>query len=96
VNLWQADGKIKKFRELGELIKNLEKQQDELKAQLCFELGDAAVGVGEDYACSWKKQSKTTVDAKLLKSKYPAIYESVKKTSEYRVFRTKEIKKKEN
>ena len=96
VNLWQADGKIKKYRELNDLIKNLEKQRDELKAELCFELGDAAVGVGEDYACSWKKQSKTTVDAKLLKAEYPEIYERVKKVSEARVFRTKELKKKEN
>ena len=96
VQLWKADEKIKKFRELGELIKTLEKQQNEIKAELCYELGDATVGMGDNYACSWKNQSKTTVDAKLLKSKYPAIYENVKKTSEYRVFRTKEIKKKEN
>lgn len=96
VHLWQADSKIKKYRELGDLIKNLERQQDELKAELCYELGDAAVGVGENFACSWKKQSRTSVDTKLLKAEYPQIYERVTKTSESRVFRTKELKKKEN
>lgn len=96
VNLWQADSKIKKYRELNDLIKNLEKQRDELKAELCFELGDAAVGVGENYACSWKKQTQTRVDAKMLKAEYPEIYERVKTVSETRVFRTKELKKKEN
>jgi predicted phage-related endonuclease len=91
-----ADGKIAKYRELGALIKSLEAQQNELKAELCYELGDAAVGVGNDFACSWKKQSRTTVDSKKLKAEYPEIYERVINKTESRVFRTKELKKKEN
>jgi putative phage-type endonuclease len=96
IQLYKGDEKIKKYRELGDLIKNLEAQQDALKAELCYELGDAAVGVGESFACSWKTQQRTSVDTKRLKAEYPDVYEKVINVSKSRVFRTKELKKKEN
>lgn len=89
----QADSKIGKYNELGALIKQLKAQQDELKAQMCAELGDAAIGIGEDFACSWKTQTRTSVSGSKLKAKYPDIYDELKETSEYRVFRTKKLKK---
>lgn len=95
VQLHRGDERIKKYRELGDLIKNLEAQQDALKAELCYELGDASEGVGNDFACSWKAQNNTRVDSKLLKSKYPEVYEDVLSVSSIRVFRTRELKKKE-
>ena len=95
VHLHRGDERIKKYRELGDLIKNLEAQQDALKAELCYELGDASVGMGDNFACSWKTQNNTRVDSKLLKSKYPEVYEDVVSVSRTRVFRTKELKKKE-
>lgn len=93
IRMFGVDEKIKKFNELGDLIKKLEGQKDELKAQMCAELGEAAVGIGEDYACSWKNQSRASVSATKLKAKYPKIYEELVNVSEFRVFRTKQLKK---
>jgi putative phage-type endonuclease len=87
-----SDELIAKYRELGELIKTLEVQQEEVKQQLCAQLGDAGVGVGIHFGCSWKNQSRTTVDAKKLKAEYPEIYLEVSKTTENRAFRTKKFK----
>lgn len=87
------DAKIKKFNELGDLIKKLQGQQDEIKAQICAELGPAAYGEGKEYACSWKNQSRASVSTKKLKELYPNIYAELVNVSEYRVFRTKKIKK---
>ena len=93
IHMYGVDEKIKKFNELGDLIKKLEEQKDELKAQMCAELGDAAVGLGEEYACSWKKQSRASISPSKLKAKYPDIYEEMVNVSEYRVFHTKKLKK---
>ena len=84
-----ADAHISRYRELGNVIKDMKEEQDKIKAQLCARLGDSAVGIDEKFSCSWKSQSKTTVDSKLLKEKYPQIYKECSKTSESRVFRTK-------
>lgn len=94
--LEHADSKIGKYNELGALIKQLKTQQDEIKAQMCAELGDSAIGLGDNFACSWKSQTRTSVSGSKLKAKYPEIYEELKETSEYRVFRTKKLKKKSN
>lgn len=85
------DTQIKRYRELADLIKKLKTEQDEVKAQICFALGDAAVGIGNDFACSWKSQKRSSVDSKLLKAEYPDVYAKVVKESESRVFRTKKI-----
>jgi putative phage-type endonuclease len=74
-----------------------EKEAKELKtsiqAKICAKLGNNAYGLGIDYGCSWKNQSKESVDTKRLKAELPKVYEKYAKVSEYRVFRTKKIKK---
>lgn len=86
-----ADSDIKRFIELGDVIKGFEDERKKLKAKLCARLEDFAVGTDSEYACSWKNQSRTSVDSKKLKKEYPEIYEECTKTSEFRVFRTKKI-----
>ena len=86
-----ADEEIGKYRELSDLIKKLRGQQDEIRQRLCKRLGNRAVGTDTKYGCSWKNQKRTSVDSKKLKAEFPEAYEAVKKESEYRVFRTKEM-----
>jgi putative phage-type endonuclease len=88
-SLPNADVQIERYRELGNVIKDMKTEQDKIKAELCSRLGECGVGMDEKYSCSWKTQTKTVVDSKLLKEKYPEIYKECSKTSESRVFRTK-------
>lgn len=86
-----ADSDIQRFMELGDVIKDFENERKQIKAKLCARLEDFAVGTDSEYACSWKSQSRTSVDSKKLKKEYPEIFEECTKTSEYRVFRAKKI-----
>ena len=86
------DQSMKNYIELGEAIKRLKAQQDEVKAQLCQTLGEKSIGIGQDYTFSWKNQSSNRVDTKKLKELYPKVYEDCVQQTESRVFRIKENK----
>lgn len=76
-------------------IKNQIKQLEEIKKQteneLKHELKKAETGFVKNYQVDWKQYERQSVDSKLLKSKYPDIYENVLKQSKYRKFNVKEI-----
>ena len=86
------DDSMRNYLELGEAIKRLKAQQDEVKAQLCQSLGDRSVGLGLDYSFSWKSQSSNRVDTKKLKELYPKVYEDCVQQTDSRVFRVKKNK----
>ena len=86
------DSAMRNYIELGETIKRLKAQQDEVKAQLCQSLGSSSIGIGQEYSYSWKNQVTNRVDTKKLKEMYPDIYESCVQQSETRVFRVKKNK----
>ena len=87
------DDAMRSYMELGDAIKRLKEQQDEVKAQLCQSLGDRSVGLGLDYAFSWKKQTTRRLNSQKLKKDYPDLWEAYAEPSESRVFRVKQNKK---
>lgn len=87
------DDAMRNYMELGDAIKRLKAQQDEVKAQLCQSLGEKSIGIGQDYSFSWKNQVSNRVDSKKLKELYPDVYEECVQQSESRVFRVKKNKK---
>ena len=74
-----------------ESIKRMESAVDEIDAKLIATMGDAAVGKNERWQVTYKNQERTSVDSKVLKEKYPDIYNQVSKTSSFRVLRTKKL-----
>ena len=88
------DHLVKDYKAYAELEKEYKEKKAKAQSLICARLGDNEVGVGTDYGCSWKKQSKSTVPAAKLKAKYPRIYAELVETSEYRVFRTRNLTKK--
>lgn len=94
IDILGLDEMIINYKALSEMVEDYTKRRDAIKAQICADLGSYEVGRGEIYGCSWKNQSKTSVDTNKLKTEYPGIYEKVTKVSEYRVFRTKKYKAK--
>jgi predicted phage-related endonuclease len=86
------DDSMRNYMELGEAIKRLKAQQDEVKAQLCQQLGDKSVGLGLDYSFSWKSQSTRRLNSKRLQEDHPDLFEEYAETSVTRVFRVKRNK----
>lgn len=93
IEIFGLDSLIEDYIAAAELAKEYEEKKTAIQGLICSKLGTAEVGIGENYGCSWKSQSKTSVDTKKLEAEYPEVYAQVKKVSEYRVFRKKKIKK---
>ena len=81
-------------------LKELKKYESDIKAQIngienriknALGQSEATFGNSMEYRVSWKPFSRVTVDSKLLKSKYPEVYENVTKKSESKRFTVKEI-----
>ena len=92
ISLFDADNTINDLLEVQAAKKRLEKQEKAIKNILCEKLGDYTEGTSDKYIVTWKAQSRTSVDSKLLKANYPEVYEKVTKESTTRVLRTKEVK----
>ncbi len=83
--------KLDNLFELENQIKQLQEIANQTKNQLKNELKDAETGFVKDYQIDWKPVTQNRVDSKLLKSKYPDVYNSVLKQSQYRKLNIKEI-----
>ena len=92
VLMMDLDSNFDLYQVLSERIKGLEKERDTLKQGIIQRMGDGERGQAIHWSCSYLQQTKNTVDAKKLQANYPQAYAECAKTSEYRVFRTKEFK----
>ena len=86
---------VKDYKAAAEREKEAKEAKTRIQAQICAKLGSNEVGVGYAYGCSWKNQSKESVDTKKLKEELPQVYARYARVSDYRVFRTKTIKRKD-
>lgn len=92
INIPDVDSMIEEYRKVKEMAKDLDRQANELQAKICLKLGNNEVGIGHLYGCSWKMQSKETIDSKKLREEIPEVWNRYAKVSKYRVFRTKKLK----
>lgn len=84
---------LKVLKELKKYESDIKEQIDGIENRIKNALGqsEATFGNSMEYRVSWKPYSRVTVDSKLLKSKYPEVYENVTKKSESKRFTVKEI-----
>ena len=88
IELFGRERMIEDYIALGEQKKEIERQQDAIKQQICADLGAAELGYAGSYKVSWKSQSRTTIDKKRLFADFPAAAgDAYVKTSSSRVFR---------
>ena len=89
------DRMVTDYKSVKSIADDYAKQAESIKARICQKLGRNEVGIGVQYGVSWKTQSKTTgYDMNMLQADYPNInIDKYKKVSEYRVFRTRQMKK---
>ena len=92
VQIMGMDDMVRQYVDLGESVKRLKKQQDEIRAQLCQALGTRSAAVGKDYSFSWRAQSTNRLDTKRLKEDHPDIYDEYLTVTNSRVFRAKKRK----
>ncbi|WP_424475361.1 YqaJ viral recombinase family protein [Oceanobacillus kimchii] len=83
--------KIDDLLSIKNQIKELQKVAKETENKIKHELKEAESGFVKNYQVDWKQFERKSVDSKLLKSKYPDVYNSVLKTSNYRKFNVKEL-----
>lgn len=68
--------------------KQLDEQEDKIKAQICGALGDAEAGtVDGRLVCTWKNTTRIAFDQKLFEQEHPALYDKFKKKTTFRTFR---------
>ena len=91
IAIFGLDELIKAYRTFKDLEKDYAEKAKEMQAKICAKMGENESAVDDVYGCTWKTQSKTSVDTKALKARYPEIYEELAKVSSYRVFRTRNI-----
>ena len=87
------DQMIVEYNASKEMRQHYEERENLAKSKICALLGETEYGLGHDWSCSWKKQSKPGIDMKRLKFEMPAVYEKYSKPSEFRVFRVKDMTK---
>jgi putative phage-type endonuclease len=63
----------------------------EIENKIKAELKDAETGIVDSFLVSWKSQTQSRVDSKILKEKFPDVYKKVTKETSFRKFGVKEI-----
>lgn len=95
IAIFGLDQMIRDYTAFQELEKQYHEKAEEVKARICAKLGDNETGVGDNYKCTWKNQSRSSVPSSKLKAKYPKIYQELVEVSKYRVFRARPMTEKE-
>jgi putative phage-type endonuclease len=85
----EAEELIKTRDELKVKANELDEKISECENKIKDLLKDNEVGICGDRKITWKSSSRTTVDSKALKSKYPQIYMECSKTTPTRTFTIK-------
>lgn len=86
------DNDLEEYQQLSAEKKQIDKRMEEIRQSIQIDMMESTVGFSEKYRVTWKPQKRVDIDRKMLKEKYPKIYEEVCKTSETRIFRIKEEK----
>jgi len=81
--------RLKRRRELDELIKKMETEKNEIDQNLKMYLGEHEIAENDIYRVSWKNVVSSRIDTKLLREEHPEIYKEYLRDSSYRKFTVK-------
>lgn len=83
-----AEAMVLELKQIEEEAEALDKQHEQLKAQICEMLGTAETGkLPNGMTVSWRQYSRKGFDTKKFEADHPALAEKYKKQSVYRSFR---------
>lgn len=86
------DKRITDLVEIKNQIKQLSEKKDELENLIKFELGNAGMGISDNFRVTYKNQVSGRLNSKALQKDHPEIYASYVDNSTIRVLRIKELK----
>lgn len=85
---------IKKIRLLEHKFEKIEEKLEKAKDDIKMQIGqNEGIRFGIDILATWKNQSKTTIDSKMLRELAPSVYDQCAEISNFRVLRIKDSKK---
>lgn len=88
-----TENKLARYQELGDSIKTLQQQQEQIKQEIFLEMENSKKGTDREYKISRYEVSKTQIDNKKLNELYPKTYADVLKgTTSYVSMRISKIK----
>jgi len=83
---------VERYIELGEQIKELEKERDFMQTLIKAELKDNETGIAGNYIVNWKSSSRKSFDTTRFKKEQKELYEEYTKERQTRTMRIKEVK----
>lgn len=97
MSLFGRDSLLDRYFDLADQIKELQRQQDEIKQTIQLDMGDTETALADNYKVIWKTQTRSTFDAKKFTADHPDIKtDDYWKTSTSRAFRINKNKPKED
>lgn len=96
MTLFGRDSLLDRYFDLADQIKELQRQQDEIKQTIQLDMGEAESALADNYKVTWKTQTRSTFDAKKFVADHPEVStEGYWKTTSSRAFRINKNKPKE-
>ncbi|MBQ6599978.1 MAG: YqaJ viral recombinase family protein [Lentisphaeria bacterium] len=96
MELFGRDALLDRYFDLADQIKELQRQQDEIKQTIQLDMGETETGTTDAYKVIWKSQTRSTFDAKRFAADHPELkLDPYYKTTKTRAFKVNRINKKE-
>lgn len=83
-------GQVNSYLTLKIQLKQLEEHITAIENHLKSQLGQHEIGIAGPYKVKWENRSRISVDSKLLKEHYPAVYQECTKQTHFRQFSIKQ------
>ncbi|MBR3688947.1 MAG: YqaJ viral recombinase family protein [Lentisphaeria bacterium] len=92
MELFGRDKIIDRYFEIADMIKTLEREQDEIKQTIQLDMGDTEIGLTDAYKVIWKSQTRSSFDAKRFAADHPKMdLSGYYKSTSSRMFRINKI-----
>lgn len=89
IHLYGFDERLKRRKELVDIIGRMETEKRQIEQELKLYLGNAETAENEKYRVSWKNIESSRIDSARLQAEHPEIYAEYSKVSAYRRFQVK-------
>ena len=94
MELFGRDKLIDRYFEIGDMLKQMELEQNEIKQTLQLDMGETEVGLTDNYKIIWKTQTRTSFDAKAFAKDHPQMdLSKYYKSTSTRAFRINRLNK---
>ena len=96
MELFGRDALLDRYFDLADQIKELQRQQDEIRQTIQLDMGETETGTTDGYKVIWKTQTRSTFDHKRFAADHPDLkLDPYYKTTKTRAFKVNKVNNKE-